>query len=263
MKSKGSRVYPAAMLRFQKACIEECRRVTEAHSPKEMKRISLSMAETLANPKGALPKPVVRLTPRRLFFRDLFFDYNELFDSYQLLVDFVSLTTLKLRKGSTVLPGRLTRFWRESYLNEFYIFLCRIDQFIEHVRKFYANDQRIFRVAVFLRNSIKKDLSDLEDMRGSHVHKHSYHHIDPELDRLSLLEMLVVHGRSGALRPHYFRAIRNARAATRKSFQQFNLVARDAVKAVFEWFNRYLLDDADRLLYPSSLPTKSIQRGRV
>jgi len=263
MKSKGSRIYPAAMLRFQEACIEESRRVTDAHSPEEMKRISLSMAETLANPKGALPKPVVELTPQRLFFRDLFFDYSELFDSYQLLVHFVPLTTLKLRKGSTVLPGRLTRFWRESYLNEFYIFLCRIDQFVEHVRKLYASDKRVFRVAVFLRKSIRKHLIDLENMRGSHVHKYSYHHVDPELNRLSLLEMLVVHGRSNVLRPYYFRAIRNARAATRKSFQQFNLVAKDALKAVFESFNRYLLDDADRLIYPSSLPTKSIQRGRV
>jgi hypothetical protein len=263
MKSKGSRIYPAAMLRFQEACIEECRRVTETLSPKEMKRISLSMAETLANPKGALPKPVVQLTPQRFFFRDLFFDYNELSDSYQLLVDFVSLTTTKLRKGSTVLPARLTRFWRESYLHEFYIFLCRIDQFIEHVRKFYASDQRVFRVSVFLRKSIKKHLSDLEDMRGSHVHKYSYHHVDSELNRLSLLEMLVVYGRSNALRPHYSRAIRNARAATRKSFQQSNLVAKDALKAVFGSFNRYLLDEAHRLIYPSSLPTKPIHRGRV
>jgi hypothetical protein len=226
MTSKGSRIYPAAMLRFQQACIEESRRVTEAHSPEEMKKIRFSMAETLANPKGTLPKPVVELTPQRLFFRDLFFDYGELFDSHQLLVDFVSLTTLKLRKGSTVLPGRLTRFWRESYLNEFFIFLCRIDQFVEHVRKFYARDQRVFRVAVFLRKSIRKHLSDLEDMRGSHVHKHSYHHVDPELNRLSLLEMLVVHGRSNALRPHYFRATRNARAATRKSFRRLILSQR-------------------------------------
>ena len=204
MKSKGSQIYPAAMLRFQEACIDESRRITDTDSPEEMKKISLSMAETLANPKGALPKAVVQLTPQRLFFRDLFFDYTELFDSYQLLVDFVSLTTTKLRKGSTVLPGRLTRFWRESYLNEFYIFLCRINRFIENVRKFYASDQGVFRVAVFLRRSIEGHLSDLEDMRGSHVHKHSYHHIDPELNRLSLLEMLVVHGRLRAMRPPLF-----------------------------------------------------------
>jgi hypothetical protein len=119
---KQTRIYHTAMLRFQQACIDESRKVTDEASPEELRKINLSMAETLVNPKGSLPKPQVPLTPQRLFFRDLFFDYTELFDAYQLLIDFPALTTIKLRKRSSVSVAQITRFWREAYLNEFYIF---------------------------------------------------------------------------------------------------------------------------------------------
>jgi hypothetical protein len=180
------------------------------------------------------------LTLQRLFFRDLFFDYTELFDAYQLLIDFPVLTTTKLRKRSNVSVAQMTRFWREAYLNEFYIFLRRIDQFIEHTRKAYINDGRVVRVSNFLRTHIRKHFRDLDEMRGSHVHEYRYHHVDPELNRLSLLEMLVVHGRAQELRPLYVRAVSKARMASRLAFRRFNLVAKDGLKAVFDSFNRYI-----------------------
>jgi hypothetical protein len=74
------------------------------------------------------------------------------------------------------------------------------------------------------------------------------------LQRIQSLEMFAVHGKVASLRKLYDHAVRKARTQNTTNFCRINAAARDALKAVFESYNRFMLTTSGELNYPSNCP---------
>jgi len=111
---------------------------------------------------------------------------------------------------------------------------------------------KVAKLADYLRGVIAEHFGDFIEMRGEHVHQRRY--VDLELQRIQSLEMLAVHGKVASLRKLYDHAVRTARNQNTTNFRRINAAAKDALKAVFESYNRFMLTTSGELNYPSNLP---------
>jgi hypothetical protein len=244
------------MLRLLDACVEESRKTIDTKDERLMGDITLSLAETIFDPRGALPNPKRSLTPRQLFYRQLFFDFRELFEAYQTLLDCPALSRSKPTKKSGLSPARLVRFWREAYLNELYIFLARLKAYIKRVARAYGHDHRVphlREIAKEMEEVIDDIFSELVEVRSGHVHKYRYEHSDPELNRIQLFELLAVEGKMKTMQKLYREGVRQAEHQSIVDFRIFNRKAKDVLEAVFDSFDRFMVDKSKRLIYPANL----------
>jgi hypothetical protein len=113
---------------------------------------------------------------------------------------------------------------------------------------------KIAKLADYLHRVIAEHFSDFVKMRGKHVHQQRYELVDLELQRIQAIEMLAVHGKVAPLRKLYDHAVRTARNQNTTNFRRINAAAKDALKAVFESFNRFIVTPSGELNYPSNLP---------
>jgi hypothetical protein len=248
-----SRAYPKSFQRFLDACIAETRELTA--TGEAIRDITLSIAETIYSEDGALP-PTRQVTPRQEFFRSLFFYFNELFFAYQTLVEFPVFARSRPPRSLKFSNARLVTFWREAYLNEYYIFLLRLDTLLTRMRRWYRKDSRLPRLPQAiegLRDAVRDLFKDLEEMRGSHVHQHRYQHLDPELQRLHLLELLAIEGKLSSMRPLYIRAIQKAKKRNTEYFSRITTRAKQGLQLVFECFASAFIDANGRIIYPTNL----------
>ena len=203
---------------------------------KLMADITLSLAETIFDPGGALPNPKRTLTPRQLFYRQLFFDFREVMEAYQTLLDFPALSRSKPHAKSGLTPARLIRFWREALLNELYIFVGRLKTYVKprcsrlptrqqssKLANGRGGDGRIHRRAFFWFSS---------NARG-HVHGYRYENSDPELNRIQVLEFAGGGGKMLKMRSLYRSGVRQARHQSVTDFRIFNRQAKATLKASF------------------------------
>lgn len=244
------------MHRFLDACIGESQTMIDMKDEKLMADITLSLAETIFDPGGALPNPKRTLTPRQLFYRQLFFDFREVMEAYQTLLDFPALSRSKPHAKSGLTPARLIRFWREAYLNELYIFVGRLKTYVKHVARAYRHDSRVPNlrmVAEEMEEFIDEHFSGLVAMRGGHVHRYRYENSDPELNRIQVLELLAVEGKMLKMRSLYRSGVRQARHQSVTDFRIFNRQAKATLKAVFDTFDRVMVDSSKRLVFPTNL----------
>lgn len=244
------------MLRFLNAFIAESSNYVDTADEKVASNLTLSLAETIYRPEGALPGPRGNLTARETFFRQLFFDFGEVFSAYQTLVDFRAFSIAKPSRRSPLSAARLITFWREAYFNELYIFLCRLEVYAKRVARPYRHDSRINKVPLFVRHIqslIDSRFGDLKTMRSTHVHTRRYEHTDAELKRIQLLETLAVHGKMKEMKGLYSTAVRRGRRQNRENFRRISLEAKDVLKGVFDSFERFMLSSANELIYPPNL----------
>lgn len=86
-------------------------------------------------------------------------------------------------------------FWAESYLNEVYIFQCRLLDFIKFIQRKYKKDvdftEFVIDVGDSLAEFVTKELEPLIKDRGSHVHERRHRQADPELARLTQLDAMI------------------------------------------------------------------------
>jgi hypothetical protein len=248
-----SHEYPKSLTMFLEACIAETRELTATDSA--VRDITLSLAETIYSEEGALP-PTRNVSPRQEFFRSLFFYFNELFVAYQTLVEFPVFARSRPPKLLKFSKARLVTFWREAYLNEYYIYLQRLNALLTRVSRWYRKDTRLPRLPEAiqgLRDAVHEQFVDLERMRGSHVHEHRYQHSDPELQRLHLLELLAVESKLAGMRPLYVRAVQKAKARNTQYFRRITKRAKDGLKLVFDCFAPAFIDPNGRIIYPANL----------
>lgn len=86
-------------------------------------------------------------------------------------------------------------FWMESYLNEVYIFQCRLLDLITFIQRRYKKDvdftEFVNEVGDSLTEFVKKELEPLINDRGAHVHQRRHRRADPELARLTQLDTMI------------------------------------------------------------------------
>jgi len=125
-------------------------------------------------------------------FSKIFYGFSEIMNSYESLLDceiyvkqYPNYSSFKKRKITRV---RYLRYHIEKYFEEVYILKARLEAYANMVKKYFKNDTKIVANIDKLKKSIFSPLEGIIKTRGSHVHISRY--TDPELDRLSSLELL-------------------------------------------------------------------------
>ena len=251
--------YPASVLRLLKACTAEAKEAMETADEAGAADILLPIAEAIYSPEELKARGRPRLTPRKTFFQNLFFDFREVIAAYSTLADFPTLARSKPPRSQSLSPARLISFWREAYLNEFYIFICRLQAYISRVVRAYRHEPRLAKLSAFpdhFRRLVEDRLGDFVVMRGEHVHQRRYEFSDPELHRLQLLEMLATNSKIPEFVKLYRRAVRQEQASNTKTFKLITREAKDALKGAFDAFEGFMLDSDGRLVYPAKLQVR-------
>lgn len=137
----------------------------------------------------------VEQTREFTFLRDFWNTFHECTQSC-LALDLVR--DLSLSSMEQVEPERHTvtaTFWMESYLNEVYIFQCRLLDLITFIQRRYKKDvdftEFVKEVGDSLTEFVKKELEPLINDRGAHVHQRRHRRADPELARLTQLDTMI------------------------------------------------------------------------
>jgi len=253
-----ARPYPASVIRLLKACEAEVRNSIDTKDELALADVLLPMAEAIYDPDGPRSSGRKKIKPREVFLERLFFDFRELIAAYQILVDFPTLARSRPPRSQGLSPARLASFWREAYLNELYIFLCRVDAYMARIVRNYRRERSLAALPSFLthmRELINSRLGDFIEMRGGHVHRRRYEYTDPELHRLQLLEMLATGSKIPEFRKLYREAARTAKVNNTETFRLITREAKDCLKGVFDSFEGFMLDREGRLVYPSNLKT--------
>lgn len=250
--------YPRNFKRFLEAFLHESRAMIDAFPPESWGRIRESLHETLANPEGKLPNLKVRLTQRETFFQRLRFDFNELHAAFETLSDFPALSRMSWPSNSDLTAGKVILFWREAHFNECYIYHSRLLSFLKHLGRAYRKDLQQARLVDALNALIKALESDFEVLkaaRGQHVHELRHRHLDAEMDRLSLLELLIHDTEKSIFTALYRQAVRTAKANNTKRFQAFVKRMRRETDCIFKVICAHIISKENRLIYPSHLKT--------
>lgn len=129
------------------------------------------------------------------FLRDFWNMFQECSQSC-LALDLIR--DLSLTSMAQVEPERHTvtaTYWMESYLNEVYIFQCRLLDLITFIQRRYKKDadftEFVTEVGDSLSEFVKKELEALIKDRGTHVHERRHRLCDPELARLTQLDTMI------------------------------------------------------------------------
>jgi hypothetical protein len=244
------------MLRTQSALVTELQ--AEIHNQPDSRLVDgfLSIAETIFEPANVHSAPASAPTAAEQFLGKIFLAFYEIFEAYQTLIDLPALSSSKPPRYSTISESGLVRFWREAYLNEYYIFEERLRGYIRCLQRCYRKDPRVPKLGELgdgILAILEEDSEILRQMRSIHVHRQRYFHSDPELQRVQMLEMLASGSPVRGLMPIYRQALRHCRSQTKHDFRIFNLKAKDALKGVFDSFESLILDKNGKLMYPSSI----------
>ena len=129
------------------------------------------------------------------FLRDF---WNSFHECIQACYALDLIRDLASESMNAVKPERHTAtvtFWVESYLNEVYIFQCRLLDLIKFIQRRYKKDvdftEFVVEVGDSLAEFVLKELEPLIKDRGMHVHEHRYRLADPELVKLTLLDTMI------------------------------------------------------------------------
>jgi hypothetical protein len=191
------------------------------------------------------------------FLRDFWNLFHECIQSGQaldLIRDFAS------KSVDSIDPERHTAtvtFWTESYLNEVYIFQCRLLDLIKFIQRRYKKDadftEFVTEVGDSLAEFVQEQLAPLIKDRGAHVHERRHRRADPELAKLTLLDTMIdVFGRAD---------LSAVRAQSRKDavvwldtqVRHFSDLAWHLFDEVCRGFSDGILLDIDRIIVPIHL----------
>ena len=222
----------------------------------QMKEMGDSMIATLAAPEGKFPNPKVTLTQRQQFFQRLRLDFDELHTCFDTLSDFPALSRMPWPRSSSLTASKVILFWREAQLNECYIYHLRLLAFLRHLARGYRKDPKQTRLITAIDTllaALETDFAGLKRVRGQHVHEFRHRHLDAEIDRLVLLELLVRGGTPPVMKKLHQAAVRAAKANNLKRFHGFNRRMRRELNSIFQILCLYIVSTEGRLIFPSQL----------
>lgn len=191
------------------------------------------------------------------FLRDFWNLFHECIQSGQAL-DLIR--DLASKSVDSIEPERHTAtvaFWMESYLNEVYIFQCRLLDLIKFIQRRYKKDadftEFVTEVGDSLAEFVQEQLAPLIKDRGAHVHERRHRWADPELAKLTLLDTMVDvlgHSELSVAREQSQKA---AAAWLATQVRHFSDLAWHLFDEVCRGFADGILLDIDRIIVPLHL----------
>jgi hypothetical protein len=134
-------------------------------------------------------------TKQTTFLRDYFNCFWEVVLACDHLETIRNLIQTTVPTAPRDQQAKVITYWAEAYLNEVYIFQLRIFDFLTASERRYKKDPDFAtpmqQICEGIRDKIQKALDPLIKIRGTHVHAGRLRHADPQLVRLSHLELLV------------------------------------------------------------------------
>lgn len=191
------------------------------------------------------------------FLRDFWNLFHECIQSCQALDLIRDLIAKSVESIDNKRHTATVTFWMESYLNEVYIFQCRLLDLIKFIQRRYKKDvdftEFVIEVGDSLAEFVKNELEPLIKDRGTHVHERRHRQADPELLRLTLLDTMVDvlgHEELGEAREH---SRKEAVAWLENQVQYYSNLAWHLFNEVCRGFSDGILLDNDRIIVPFHL----------
>jgi hypothetical protein len=191
------------------------------------------------------------------FLRDFWNLFYECIQSCQTL-DLIR--DLAPQSSDAIEPQRHTAtvtFWMESYLNEVYIFQCRLLDLIKFIQRRYKKDtdftEFVTTVGDSLAEFVQEQLTPLIKDRGAHVHERRHRRVDPELAKLTLLDTMIDvlgHAELNATREQ---SRIDSAAWLSRQLQHFSDLAWHLFNEVCRGFADGILLEIDRIIVPLHL----------
>lgn len=132
-----------------------------------------------------------KLTEREDVFSDLFYGMSEIVRCFECLKDaevyIRSYPNAKSFKNAGITKAKYFRYHVEKYLEENYIMKCRLEAYINFVKKFWRKVPAKVEVMDQLLEEIKVGFSGVENTRGKHVHRRRF--TSPDLERLDSFDL--------------------------------------------------------------------------
>lgn len=191
------------------------------------------------------------------FLRDFWNLFQECIQSC-LTLDLVC--DLAKKSMEQIEPERHTvmvTFWVESYLNEVYIFQCRLLDLIKFIQRKYKKDadftEFVNEVGDSLADFVTKELEPLIKDRGAHVHARRHREVDPELARLKQLDVMIdILGHSD-LSQKREQSRKNAKSWLTTQLGHYSDLSWHLFDEVCRGFSDGILLDIDRVIVPLHL----------
>ncbi|MBA4382576.1 MAG: hypothetical protein C0406_08440 [Sideroxydans sp.] len=191
------------------------------------------------------------------FLRDFWNLFHECIQSCQTL-DLVR--DLASKSIDPMEPERHTAtvtFWMETYLNEVYIFQCRLLDLIKFIQRRYKKDadftEFVTEVGDSLAEFVQEQLAPLIKDRGSHVHEHRHRLADPELAKLTLLDTMIDVLGHAELNDMREQSRKDTAAWLTTQVRHFSDLAWHLFNEVCRGFSDGILLDIDRIIVPLHL----------
>lgn len=191
------------------------------------------------------------------FLRDFWNLFHECIQSGQAL-DLIR--DLASKSVASIQPERHTAtvtFWMESYLNEVYIFQCRLLDLIKFIQRRYKKDddftEFVTEVGDSLAEFVQEQLAPLIKDRGAHVHERRHRRADPELEKLSLLDTMIDVLGHAELSVAREQSRKDAAAWLATQVRHFSDLAWHLFDEVCRGFSDGILLDIDRIIVPLHL----------
>ncbi|SRR6266498_3591145 len=186
--------YPSDVSRFLQAFANHAKKLVKEGPGKRNADIDHRIAEQIFAPwEDDQQKP--KETKETTFLQDYFNCFWEVVLACDHLETIRGLIDSSLETTSSEKRTRTIIFWSEAYLNEMYIFELRLLDFLTASERRYKNDPEFAapmrEICTNLRAEAQKILQPLIKIRGAHVHSGRLRHADPQLVRLSHLELFV------------------------------------------------------------------------
>ena len=191
------------------------------------------------------------------FLRDFWNLFHECIQSCQAL-DLVR--DLASNSIDSIEPERHTAtvtFWMESYLNEVYIFQCRLLDLIKFIQRRYKKDadftEFVTEVGDSLAEFVQEQLAPLIKDRGAHVHERRHRLADPELAKLTLLDTMIDVLSHAELDATRMQSRKDAADWLATQVRHYSDLAWHLFDEVCRGFSDGILLDIDRIIVPLHL----------
>ena len=152
-------------------------------------------------------------------------------------------------------PSAYIRFHLESYFNEMYILQERMKAFTRRLGREFRKDPGVAPVddrVKYVIDEVTQLFEPLHQLRGQHVHRTRYD--EPELRRLSVLEMVAEADRE-KFQPLLRRVARAARANILTFVKTTNAAVSDKLDRFFDFFEGLVFKKDGSVRIPSNLRT--------
>ena len=191
-----------------------------------------------------------KLSEREAVFSDLFYGMSEIARCFEYLNDaeiyIRSYPNAKGFKKAGITKTKYFRYHVEKYLEENYIMKCRLEAYVNFIKKFWRKVPEKSEEFKSLLEVIKTGFSGLENARGGHVHRRRF--TDPDLERLDTFDFFTGNiEKNKEFRPWYFYKERilfpQIRRKWKKTISLNNSNLRKLFKVIFDSLNTMVFGD--------------------